>query len=81
MSPSKVPPVLRSQAETGTLNRTPQAAGQARIASSYRIEQGNVYISNNVSYIVLLNEGSSAQAPAAFVQMAIGRALTTVTGR
>lgn len=35
---------------------------------SYQIERGNVFISNNVPYIVALSEGSSTQAPSGFVQ-------------
>lgn len=37
----------------------------------YRLRRGSVFISNNVPYIVALNEGSSDQAPAGFVQDAI----------
>jgi hypothetical protein len=37
-----------------------------------------VFISNNVPYIVKLNEGSSKQAPAAFVQRGIAQAVQTV---
>lgn len=53
--------------------RTPaQEASQATAIaalSSYR--GGEVFINNNVPYITELNEGSSQQAPAGFVQMAI----------
>ena len=54
-----------------------RAGGQqeAGIASllGYTIELGEVFISNNVPYIVRLNDGSSTQAPAMFVETAIER--------
>ena len=41
----------------------------------------DVYISNNVEYIQFLNEGSSAQAPAGFVEraVAVGRSAARLT--
>lgn len=39
--------------------------------SSYQLKNGDIFISNNVDYITLLNEGSSRQAPRAFVQIAM----------
>lgn len=42
---------------------------------SYSLQRGTIYITNNVPYITKLNEGSSAKAPAAFVQAAIARAV------
>ena len=65
----------RDQAEVGNLNTAPQQQGIATVATGYRLPQGNVFISNNVPYIVNLNEGSSQQAPAAFVQTAIARGI------
>ena len=47
-----------------------QQAGMASLGG-YRLASGPVFVSNNVPYIVFLNEGSSRQAPAAFVQAAI----------
>jgi hypothetical protein len=37
-----------------------------------------VYISNNLNYIVYLNEGSSAQAPAGFIEAAVQAGLNHV---
>jgi hypothetical protein len=54
--------------------RAQQQASIARVSTTYRLKQGSVFISNNVPYIVRLNEGSSDQAPSAFVQSAITRA-------
>lgn len=54
-----------------------QAAAQARLLS-YKLGQGQVFISNNVPYIGRLNDGSSAQAPAGFVQAAIRRGISQI---
>lgn len=43
---------------------------------AYRLGQGSVFVTNNVPYIVELNEGKSAQAPTGFVQAAIRKAVT-----
>lgn len=54
------------------------ASGQANMASA---RSGNtIYISNNVPYIGRLNEGSSSQAPAGFVELAIRTAIAGVRG-
>ena len=47
-----------------------QAGGQARVLG-YKLSKRNVFISNNVPYISLLNDGHSKQAPAGFVQVEI----------
>lgn len=56
------------------------AASQAGLAGvlNYRLSQGVVWITNNVSYISALNDGHSRQQPAAFVQRAIRKALDTL---
>jgi hypothetical protein len=54
---------------------TEQSTGEAVVATSYKLEQGSVHITNNVPYIVFLNEGSSRQAPRGFVQAAIAKAV------
>lgn len=46
------------------------AAAEAEIAR-YTLPTQSLYIQNNVPYIVPLNDGSSTQAPAGFVQAAI----------
>ena len=51
-----------------------QVSGQAAVATAREIAQP-VYVSNNVPYITRLNEGSSTQAPAGFIQRAIRRAI------
>lgn len=49
-------------------------AGVAFIAAHYKLSMGPVFIANGVPYIVKLNDGSSQQSPAGFVQAAIMRA-------
>jgi len=57
-----------------------EAAQQSGIGSvlSYKFGSGAVFITNNVSYILRLNDGSSQQAPAGFVQRAIQEAVLGV---
>lgn len=64
--------VVRAQASA--LFTTHQQAA-AVIAAGYKLDQGLVFIVNNVRYIGFLNEGSSAQAPQMFVERAIAIAL------
>lgn len=47
-----------------------QAAGMAQVAA-YKLEQGSLSIVNNVEYLESLDAGSSTQAPAGFVRMAV----------
>lgn len=54
--------------------RTSQQASVIAIAS-YQLQQGNAYISNGVPYIADLNNGTSRQAPRAFVQMSIAKSV------
>ena len=54
--------------------RSKQQAGLSRVAG-YSISQGMVFVSNNVPYISVLNNGSSTQAPKGFVQEAIRKAV------
>lgn len=50
-------------------------AGKAAVATGFKLGAGDVYVSNHVPYIGHLNNGSSKQAPAGFVQRAITKAL------
>ena len=52
-----------------------QSAGTASVLG-YLLRRGRVFISNNVEYILALNDGHSAQAPPGFVQRAIRKAVT-----
>lgn len=59
--------------------RQKQTAGKVALRG-YKLTKGPIFVSNNVPYIQVLNEGSSTQAPAGFVQMAIQTAIQTVAG-
>ena len=56
------------------------AATISRNAATIRVSKPkrSIILSNNVPYIGRLNEGSSSQAPAQFVQLAILQAVTAV---
>lgn len=47
------------------------------VADSFRIDD-TILITNNLPYIRRLNEGSSLQAPAGFVEAAIARGISSV---
>lgn len=71
-------PVTSPRERLDKTGMTTVAEGQSR-ASAYR--KGNViYITNNVPYIGQLNAGSSAQAPANFVDMAVRAAIRYIRG-
>lgn len=53
-----------------------QQGAIAAVAVGYKLAMGRVFISNNVPYINRLNDGWSNQAPKAFVQRAIVKAIT-----
>ena len=57
-----------------------QNAGLASVLSSYN-GKDLLHIANNVHYVPLLNDGSSAQAPKAFVQAVVARVLSEVAGQ
>ena len=58
-----------------------QAAIQQGAAAVGNRQPGqDIWISNNVDYIGLLNNGSSKQAPAAFVQQAVDAGVALVKG-
>lgn len=59
------------QAGQGTVTRGRGVIGTRRAGQ-------DIFISNNVPYITRLNEGSSAQAPAMFVQSAINQAVSII---
>lgn len=61
--------------------RNRQEASTAALATGYRLERGAVFISNNVPYILRLNDGSSKQAPSGFVQASIRRELARAARR
>lgn len=71
----------REDAEKGNLDYAPQARGIADISTKYKLALGSIFISNNVDYILKLNDGSSRQAPRAFVERSIERAIISLGGK
>jgi len=72
-------PITEPVGTNKTVNAA-EAAQQAGLGGvlKYKLAFGPVYISNNVPYILRLNEGSSKKAAAGFVQRAIQLAVTQV---
>lgn len=60
--------------------RGDRAAGTAAVMA-YQLGQGALYVSNGVPYITYLNNGSSRQAPALFVEAAVDVALARVQAK
>ena len=52
---------------------TVDLSGSVADLVGYTIDQGPVYSTNNATYIQRLNAGSSTQAPAGFVEVAIAQ--------
>jgi len=50
------------------------------LARAYKVTQGPAFLSNATPYIVALNEGSSAQAPAKFIDRSIEIAVVASGG-
>lgn len=71
--PLREPPGRPSAGDVATA-RAAQAAGEAELAG-FDLEKGSVFVSNNVPYIIPLNNGSSRQAGEAFVERAVERAV------
>lgn len=78
----RVDGTVRSSKKRGTYS-TAGAAKQNGLAQvlSYKLAQGDVFVTNNVPYIRWLNYGKSTQAPAGFVEAAVATAVQTVMGR
>ncbi len=69
----------RAEAEAGSLSGD-SAAGVARVVTRYQLSMGAVYITNNVPYILKLDQGHSKQAPKGFVRRGIVKAITVDLG-
>ncbi len=77
-----VPPDNKTSARTaGAANLRANRSRSAQIAASYQLQNGPVFLTNAVPYIEQLNEGSSAQAPAKFVEKAIDQALRSTVAK
>lgn len=75
-TPVNAPAGTRADAEAGKIDTNAVPQGVSQVLSYSSIKLGNIYISNNVPYIELLNAGTSQQAPPMFVEMAIEKAIT-----
>ena len=64
--------------ETLDISFDAKKTGLKDVQLNYKFSLGRAFITNNVEYIIDLNAGSSKQAPSAFVQKSISRALGTL---
>ena len=76
--PSIGAPVVKDLvgAERNVPSAAAEQSGGVAAVLSYRLRRGKVFISNNVPYILALNDGHSSQAPPGFVQRGIRKAVT-----
>lgn len=76
-----IPNLRREQKLAQVGGRQGEAAAGRAVLARYKLSDGAAYIVNSVPYIVELNSGSSTQAPTAFVQLAIERAIAKATAK
>lgn len=75
-------PVDRAEAEDAAARRARRNLARAtEILRSYRLRLGRVFITNPVPYIISLNEGSSSQAGARWVDKVIALAVKSFGGK
>lgn len=48
---------------------------------SFKLSDGALWVSNGVSYVAILNYGTSSQAPPMWIEAAIDRAIATISAR
>lgn len=72
--PSLGSPVVTVAGGPATVDPGPQEAGAVAVLA-FKLEDGAIFISNNVPYIGRLDAGSSTQAPSGFVRKAIASAI------
>lgn len=66
---------------TAAANEAAALAQAERVIAGYNGDMGvEIYISNSLPYIEELNRGSSAQAPAQYVETALATALSIIRG-
>jgi hypothetical protein len=90
VNPERRPPGAGTKDDPGPNRGAISSAAQSKldanrtkalaIAATYNLQQGAVFITNAVPYVVFLNEGSSAQAPKKFVERALQVALQSLSG-
>ena len=67
---------IAPQGEVGITSQASMVAKGLAVLRRYKtVDQGEVFLVNNVPYIGVLNAGSSTQAPAGFIDSAITRAI------
>lgn len=75
-------PQNKKSARTLAYQQQAENAAKARlIAAGYKVSLGPAFLTNATSYIVPLNEGSSAQAPAKWVERALETAVRSFGGK
>lgn len=72
--PSLTAPAVGVAGDPKGISTAESEAGLAAILA-FKLEDGAIFVSNNVPYIQRLDAGSSTQAPAGFVRQAIDKAL------
>lgn len=73
--PTTRPPV-RTDAEDAAKRLFAKHSDAAKaLRDGYKLQSGAVYITNNVAYVIYLNQGTSAQAPAMFIERAVETAI------
>jgi len=78
-APILTPAGSYEQAKAGSLPGA-SAAGVAAVATTYKLGRGPVHITNNVPYILKLDQGSSRQVPRGFVRRGIVKAIKVDLG-
>ena len=79
--PSIGDPFVQPSGSSDSFTTGKQELGMAEVATQYNLLDGPIFITNNVPYIERLNEGSSPQAPAGFIEEAIKQAIDSVERR
>lgn len=77
--PSLTVPAVGIAGDPKGISAAESEAGLAAILA-FKLEDGAIFVSNNVPYIQRLDAGSSTQAPAGFVRQAIDKALADERG-
>lgn len=72
--PSLTAPVVTIAGSPDAISKADADAGLGAVLA-FKLEDGAIFVSNNVPYIQRLDAGSSTQAPAGFVKQAIDAAL------
>ncbi len=70
-----LPPVRPDDSQV-VADATARQQGTMAGILGYALKMGQVFVTNNVPYILRLNDGSSTKAPVGFVQQAIAKAVT-----